>query len=100
MLDERALLERRVDDRLGRNRLTAALALAAQRKKEQVSRESPGLKDKQVATHSDVMTTLHSQSMHRSRSDSAEKPAKTTEWTAPIRAQARKAAAACQVIGR
>ncbi len=35
-----------------------------------------------------VKTTLQPASRMRSRSDSAEKPAKTTEWTAPIRAQA------------
>lgn len=51
-------------------------------------------------THSVVMTTLHSQSCTRSLSDSALKPANTAEWTAPILAQARKAAAACHVIGR
>lgn len=45
--------------------------------------------------YSEVMTTRHSQSCTRSRKDSAEKPAKTVEWTAPILAHARKAAAAC-----
>ena len=35
-----------------------------------------------------VNTTLQPASRMRSRSDSAEKPAKTTEWTAPMRAQA------------
>ncbi len=35
-----------------------------------------------------VSTTLQPASRMRSRSDSAEKPAKTTEWTAPMRAQA------------
>jgi hypothetical protein len=36
----------------------------------------------------------------RSRSDSAEKPPKTTEWTAPIRAHASIAMAASGIIGR
>ena len=49
---------------------------------------------------SDVMRMRDLQSWMRSRSDSAEKPAKTTEWTAPMRAHARKAATACHVIGR
>ncbi len=48
-----------------------------------------------MATYSVVMTTRHLQSWARSRSDSALNPANTVEWTAPIRAQARKAAAAC-----
>jgi len=38
-----------------------------------------------------VTRTLHPASRIRSRSDSAEKPAKTTECTAPIRAQASMA---------
>lgn len=59
-----------------------------------------GGREMEESTHSEVMTTLHSQSTHRSLSDSAENPAKTTEWTAPILAQAKKAAAACQVMGR
>jgi hypothetical protein len=46
------------------------------------------------------MITLHSQSLTLSRRDSALNPAKTAEWTAPILAQARNAAAACHVIGR
>jgi hypothetical protein len=46
------------------------------------------------------MTTLHSQSLTLSRRDSALNPAKTAEWTAPILAHARKAAAACHVMGR
>lgn len=41
-----------------------------------------------------VMTTRALQSTTRSRRASALKPAKTTEWTAPMRAQARKAMAA------
>ena len=49
---------------------------------------------------SEVMSTRDLQSFMRSRSDSAEKPAKTTECTAPMRAHARKAATACHVIGR
>jgi hypothetical protein len=36
----------------------------------------------------------------RSRSDSAEKPPNTTEWTAPMRAQASIATAASGIIGR
>ena len=35
-----------------------------------------------------VTSTRQPASMMRSRSESAEKPAKTTEWAAPIRAQA------------
>jgi hypothetical protein len=46
-------------------------------------------------THSEVISTRHSQSCTRSRKDSAEKPAKTVEWIAPILAQAKNAAAAC-----
>lgn len=46
------------------------------------------------------MTTLQSQSLTLSLNDSALNPANTAEWTAPIRAQARKAAVACHVIGR
>ena len=44
-----------------------------------------------------VISKRDAQSRTRSRRDSAENPAKTTEWTAPIRAQAKKAAAACHV---
>lgn len=51
-------------------------------------------------TYSVVMTTLHSQSFTRSLKLSALNPANTAEWTAPTLAHARKAAAACQVIGR
>ena len=51
-------------------------------------------------TYSVVMTTVHSQSFTRSRKDSAENPANTAECTAPILAQAKKAATACQVMGR
>ena len=51
-------------------------------------------------THSVVITTLQSQSLTLSLNDSALNPANTAEWTAPIRAQARKAAVACHVIGR
>jgi len=47
-----------------------------------------------------VMTTLHSQSLTLSLRLSALNPAKTAEWTAPILAHAKNAAAACQVIGR
>ncbi len=36
----------------------------------------------------------------RSRSDSAEKPPKTTEWIAPIRAQASIATGSSGIIGR
>jgi hypothetical protein len=46
------------------------------------------------------MTTLQSQSLTLSLKDSALNPANTAEWTAPILAQARKAAVACHVIGR
>jgi hypothetical protein len=47
-----------------------------------------------------VNINLLLQSIIRPRSDSAEKPAKTTECTAPIRAQANKATAACGIIGK
>jgi len=56
-------------------------------------------KDKE-RTYSVVITTLQSQSLTLSLRDSALNPANTAEWTAPIRAQARKAAVACHVIGR
>lgn len=46
-----------------------------------------------------VMTTRDLASWTRSRRDSAEKPAKTTEWTAPRRAHARKAIAASGTLG-
>ena len=49
---------------------------------------------------SDVMSTRDLQSWTRSRSDSAENPANTTECTAPMRAHARKVATACHVMGR
>jgi hypothetical protein len=48
-----------------------------------------------TCTHSEVISTRHSQSCTRSRKDSAENPAKTVEWIAPILAQAKNAAAAC-----
>ncbi len=46
-----------------------------------------------------VMTTRQSESRTRSLSDSGEKPPKTTEWTAPMRAQASMATAASGIIG-
>ena len=49
---------------------------------------------------SDVTSMQHSESRIRSRKDSAEKPAKTIEWMAPIRAQASMAAASEGIIGR
>ena len=47
-----------------------------------------------------VMTTLASQSLIRLASASGEKPANTTEWIAPMRAQASIAKAASGIIGR
>ena len=49
---------------------------------------------------SEVMTSLASASSMRLRSASAEKPPKTTECGAPIRAQASIAIAASGIIGR
>ena len=46
-----------------------------------------------------VMTTGDFASLIRSRSDSGEKPAKTTECGAPMRAQARMAMATSGIIG-
>ena len=46
------------------------------------------------------MSTLACASFTRSRTDSAEKPPKITECTAPIRAQASMAIAASGTIGR
>ena len=47
-----------------------------------------------------VITATAEASLMRSRSDSAEKPPNTTEWTAPIRAQASMAMAASGIMGR
>ena len=47
-----------------------------------------------------VMTSLASASAMRVRRASAEKPPNTTEWGAPIRAQASMAATASGIIGR
>ena len=47
-----------------------------------------------------VTTSFAPASRMRSRSDSAEKPAKTTECTAPMRAQASIVAASSGIIGR
>ena len=46
-----------------------------------------------------VTTTRHRASTMRSRRLSAEKPAKTTEWTAPMRAHASIMYAASGIIG-
>ena len=46
-----------------------------------------------------VRTTLHCESTMRARSASAENPAKTTLWIAPIRAHASIAYAASGIIG-
>ena len=46
-----------------------------------------------------VITNLASASWIRDKSASAENPPKTTEWTAPIRAQANIATAASGIIG-
>ena len=47
-----------------------------------------------------VTTSLESQSSIRPASASGEKPPNTTEWIAPIRAQASTANAASGIIGR
>ena len=47
-----------------------------------------------------VMSATARASLIRSRSDSAENPPNTTEWTAPIREQASIAIAASGIIGR
>jgi hypothetical protein len=47
-----------------------------------------------------VMTSLASASSIRERSASAEKPPNTTEWGAPMRAQASMAMTASAIIGR
>ena len=44
--------------------------------------------------------SVESQSWMRPASESGEKPPNTTEWTAPIRAQASMAMAASGIIGR
>lgn len=106
VLDERALLESGVDDALGSDALSSSSTLTVggekkKHEKEMVSSSESTVKMEEGGrTNSEVITTRHSQSWARSLRDSAENPAKTTEWTAPILAQARKAAAACQVMGR
>ena len=57
----------------------------------------PGLPRRQPP--SAVMTTLHSASLMRSASESALKPPNTTEWAAPMRAQASSAAGSSGIIG-
>ena len=47
-----------------------------------------------------VMTILHSASLIRAAREADEKPAKTTECIAPIRAQARVAIAKSGIIGK
>ena len=47
-----------------------------------------------------MTTSLASASSIRERSASAEKPPKTTEWMAPIRAQASSVMTASGIIGR
>ena len=51
------------------------------------------------AAVSEVMTSLAPQSLIRFASASGEKPAKTMEWIAPIRAQASIASTASGIIG-
>ncbi len=46
-----------------------------------------------------VTRTLHSASLMRSDSESAEKPPNTTEWGAPMRAQASMATGSSGIIG-
>ena len=43
---------------------------------------------------------MHCESLMRSRSDSGENPPNTTEWIAPMRAQASMAITASGIIGR
>jgi len=57
-----------------------------------------GLPRRQVP--SAVTTSLASASSMRLRSASAEKPPKTTEWMAPMRAQASMVMTASGIIGR
>ena len=47
-----------------------------------------------------VTTVVQVESTMRSDSESAEKPPKTMEWTAPMRAQASMATASSGTIGR
>jgi hypothetical protein len=47
-----------------------------------------------------VMTTSDLQSSMRPASESGEKPPNTTEWMAPMRAQASMATGASRIIGR
>ncbi len=47
-----------------------------------------------------VTTSFESQSVMRPASASAEKPPNTTEWMAPMRAQASMATAASGIMGR
>jgi len=47
-----------------------------------------------------VTTILHCESAMRPASESGEKPPNTTEWIAPMRAQASIATAASGIIGR
>ena len=49
---------------------------------------------------STVTSAFASENSIRSRTDSAEKPPKTTLWTAPMRAQASIATATSGIIGR
>ena len=49
---------------------------------------------------STVTSAFASENSMRSRTDSAEKPPKTTLWIAPMRAQASIATATCGIIGR
>ncbi len=46
-----------------------------------------------------VTTQVDSQSVMRPASESGEKPPNTTEWTAPMRAQASMEIAASRIIG-
>ena len=46
-----------------------------------------------------VMSTFASASLMRSDSESAENPPNTTEWAAPIRAQASRAIGSSGIIG-
>ena len=57
----------------------------------------PGLPRRQPP--SAVISTLHSASLMRSERESAEKPPNTTEWGAPIRAQASTATCSSTIIG-
>jgi len=88
--------ERRIDDLLA----LVAIVFPPRLPSLYISTDPSPKTGRKQGTYSVVMTTLQSQSLTLSLRDSALNPAKTALWTAPIRAQARKAAVACHVMGR